>query len=121
GAPRFWPRGPCGGTPPQTAGIALLVPCGEKRGVRAAVPERIASYADGTLRAPSARASPMITGSWSPRVRGEHGLWTVRSATKPRRGPADRSAHALTVSGGDGGILRRAIAGGGGGRGTRKK
>jgi hypothetical protein len=49
GAARSWLHGPGGGIPPQTAGIALWVPCREQPGIRRPVPECIPGYSDGTL------------------------------------------------------------------------
>src|SRR5262245_53496114 len=63
GAARSWPRGPDGGIPPQTAGIALWVPCQEQPGIRRPVPERIAGYADGTLAPTSVVAGVTWTSS----------------------------------------------------------
>src|SRR5215510_11296887 len=60
GAARSWPRGPDGGIPPQTAGIALWVPCQEQPGIRRPVPECIAGYADGTLAPTSVVAGPLV-------------------------------------------------------------
>jgi hypothetical protein len=68
GAARSWLRGPGGGIPPQTAGIALWVPCREQPGIRRPVPECIPGYSDGTL-APTS----VVTGSFwtsSPLGRG---------------------------------------------------
>jgi len=77
GAARSWPRGPDGGIPPQTAGIALWVPCQEQPGIRRPVPEYIAGYADGTLAPTSVVAGPFgPAAAW-----GEEGLLRSRPAT----------------------------------------
>jgi hypothetical protein len=77
GAARSWPRGPDGGIPPQTAGIASWVPCQEQPGIRRPVPECIAGYADGTLAPTSVVAGPFgCAAAW-----GEEGLLRSRPAT----------------------------------------
>src|SRR5262245_2064611 len=100
GAARSWPRGPDGGIPPQTAGIALWVPYQEQPGIRRPVPECIAGYADGTL-APTS----VVTGSFGPAA-----TWSEerRGPGSPLRSRAGRPAKQMAFcaryreKGGDG-------------------
>src|SRR5262249_52322273 len=68
GAARSWPRGPDGGIPPQTAGIALWVPCQEQPGMRGPVPEGMAGYGEG----PRA-AAWVVGGPFGPAANGGGG------------------------------------------------